>query len=99
MNRFLKHFTPAQDDLPKNNSIRLKQSVSVPDASWFKGESMEYVRRTLMGENAKLFEYMDKGVLRSLVEEHLGGVQNRRLLVWSLLNVEECINRFFDGGI
>ena len=33
----------------------------------------------------------DKGVLRSLVEEHLGGVQNRRLLVWSLLNAEEYL--------
>ncbi len=71
-----------------------KQGFSAPDASWFKGESMEYVRRTLMGENARIFEYMDKGVLRSLVEEHLGGVQNRRLLVWSLLNVEEVIKRF-----
>lgn len=29
----------------------------------------------------------DKGVLRSLVEAHLGRVQDRRLLVWSLLNV------------
>ena len=73
--------------IPDQITSAQKQGFSAPDASWFKGESMEYVRRTLMGENAKLFEYMDKGVLRSLVDEHLGGVQNRRLLVWSLLNV------------
>ena len=37
----------------------------------------------------------DKGVLRSLVEEHLGGVQNRRLLVWSFLSVESWIESIF----
>ena len=44
-----------------------------------------------MGERAKLFDLMDKGVLQTLVGEHLSGVQNRRLLVWSLLNVEEFL--------
>jgi len=83
-----------QRHIPDQITSAQKQGFSAPDASWFKGESMEYVRRTLMGENAKIFEYMNKDVLRSLVEEHLGGVQNRRLLVWSLLNVEEVIKRF-----
>jgi asparagine synthase (glutamine-hydrolysing) len=82
-----------QRHIPDQITTARKQGFSAPDASWFKGESMEYVRRTLMGENARIFEYMDKGVLRSLVEEHLGGVQNRRLLVWSLLNVEEFLGQ------
>ena len=34
-----------------------------------------------------------RNVLRSLVEEHLGGVLNRRLLVWSLSNVEEFLGQ------
>lgn len=39
------------------------------------------------------FAASNRSVLRSLVEEHLGGVQNRRLFVWSLLNVEEYLHR------
>lgn len=39
------------------------------------------------------FATSNRSVLRSLVEEHLGGVQNRRRLVWSLLNVEEYLHR------
>lgn len=83
-----------QRHIPDQIITAQKQGFSAPDASWFKGESVEYVRRTLMGENGKIFEYMDKGVLRSLVEEHLDGVQNRRLLVWSLLNVNAWLEVF-----
>jgi asparagine synthase (glutamine-hydrolysing) len=30
----------------------------------------------------------------SLVQEHLDGKENRRLLIWSLLNVEWMLRRF-----
>ncbi len=33
------------------------------------------------------------GGYRSLAEEYLGGMQNRQLLVWSLLNVEELLGQ------
>jgi asparagine synthase (glutamine-hydrolysing) len=82
-----------QNYIPEQITNAQKQGFSAPDASWFKGESLEYVRKTLMGKNAKIFDYMDNGVLHSLVEEHLAGVQNRRLLVWSLLNVEEYLHQ------
>ena len=35
---------------------------------------------------------MDKKVVESLVQEHLTGTENRRLLIWSLLNVEQWLN-------
>jgi asparagine synthase (glutamine-hydrolysing) len=79
--------------IPDEITSAQKQGFSAPDASWFKGESMEYVRRTLLGEKARLFEYMDSKVLRSLVEEHLEGVENRRLFIWSLLNAEEILRQ------
>jgi len=72
-----------------------KKGFSAPDASWFKGESIDYVRRTLFNEKAKLYEYLDRDTVEELVNEHLEGKQNRRLLIWSLLNVEQWCKTFF----
>jgi asparagine synthase (glutamine-hydrolysing) len=69
-----------------------KQGFSAPDSSWFKGDSINFVKRTLLNANAKIFEVMDKKVVESLVQEHLDGTENRRLLIWSLLNVEQWLN-------
>ena len=68
-----------------------KQGFSSPDASWFKGESIEFVKRLLMKPDAAIYRWLDGGILRELVDEHLSGKQNRRLLIWSLLNLEEFI--------
>lgn len=66
-----------------------KQGFSAPDASWFKGESIEFVKRKLMNGGARIYDWLDRDAVHRLVNEHLSGNQNRRLLVWSLLSVEE----------
>ena len=70
-----------------------KQGFSAPDASWFKGESIEFVRRTLLNKNAKVFELLDYSMVTSLIKEHLDGKRNRRLLIWSLLSVETWLQQ------
>ncbi len=74
--------------IPPEVASAQKQGFSAPDASWFKGESIDYVRRTLLGSQARIFEYMDRAAVTGLVQDHLDGRQNRRLLIWSLLNFE-----------
>jgi asparagine synthase (glutamine-hydrolysing) len=71
-----------------------KQGFSAPDASWFKGESIDYVRRRLYTRRARIYEFLDREAVQDLVNEHLEGQQNRRLLIWSLLNVEQWCERF-----
>jgi asparagine synthase (glutamine-hydrolysing) len=71
-----------------------KQGFSAPDASWFKGESIDYVRRRLLANRARIYEFLDREAVQALVSEHLEGQQNRRLLIWSLLNVEQWCERF-----
>ena len=66
----------------------VKQGFSAPDASWFKGESIEFVKHKLFNDKANIYELLDRNAVQSLVGEHLEGKQNRRLLIWSLLNVE-----------
>ncbi len=68
-----------------------KQGFSAPDASWFKGESIEFVKRKLLNPRAYLKEFLDEATLDLLVGQHISGHSNRRLLVWSFLNVEEAL--------
>jgi asparagine synthase (glutamine-hydrolysing) len=65
-----------------------KRGFSSPDASWFKGESIDFVKQTLFKKNARIYEFLDRNALSSLIQEHLNGTENRRLLIWSLLNIE-----------
>jgi asparagine synthase (glutamine-hydrolysing) len=79
--------------IPADVTRAEKQGFSSPDASWFKGESIELVKRTLLKGNARIYEVLDRQAVSHLVQQHLEGQQNRRLLIWSLLNVEawlEC---------
>jgi asparagine synthase (glutamine-hydrolysing) len=71
-----------------------KQGFSAPDASWFKGESIEFVRRRLLSSDAPLYAFLDAAATRRLVQEHVDGKSNRRLLVWSLLNLDEWMKAF-----
>ena len=65
-----------------------KQGFSAPDATWFRGESIDYVKTTLCKENASIYNYFDKAVVSRLLNDHFEGKQNRRLFIWSLLNFE-----------
>ncbi|MDH3999147.1 MAG: asparagine synthase C-terminal domain-containing protein, partial [Desulfuromonadales bacterium] len=79
--------------IPSEITDATKQGFSAPDASWFKGESIDYVRGELLKPNARIYEFMDRKTVTSMVQEHLDGKQNRRLLIWSLLNFEHwCLN-------
>jgi asparagine synthase (glutamine-hydrolysing) len=71
-----------------------KQGFSAPDASWFKGESIDYVKRIIFNNQSRIYEYLDKTSVQELVNEHLEGQQNRRLFIWSLLNVEWWLRKY-----
>ena len=80
--------------IPEDIATAQKQGFSAPDASWFKGESIDFVKRTLLDRKARIYEYLDAGAVEALVAEHSGGVQNRRLLIWSLLSFEEWLRQY-----
>jgi asparagine synthase (glutamine-hydrolysing) len=77
--------------IPKDITKAQKQGFSSPDASWFKGESIDFVRRKLLAGNPLIYEYLDGDAVRNLINQHLDGRENRRLLIWSLLNIEEVL--------
>jgi len=71
-----------------------KQGFSAPDASWFKGESIDFVRREILKKQAHIYNYLDYDAITNLVTEHIEGHQNRRLLIWSLLCFEQWLRTF-----
>jgi len=83
--------------IPQQVTNGAKQGFSAPDASWFRGESIDYVRRRLYEPDARIYEFLDRQAVQALVDEHLQGRENRRLLIWSLLNVEHWLEQFFPG--
>jgi asparagine synthase (glutamine-hydrolysing) len=40
---------------------------------------------------------MDGDAVKALVNEHLNGKQNRRLLIWSLLNTEQWLQDTYSN--
>lgn len=83
--------------VPTQITEAVKQGFSAPDASWFRGESVGYLRRRLIDESPLIYDYLDRGAVTELVEEHMSGRSNRRLLMWSLLYVEEWLRTFVAG--
>ena len=81
--------------VPDSYAWAPKQGFSAPDGSWFKGESVEYLRNLFFKEDVRLFEYLERKTVHRLLEEHFSGQANRRLLIWSFLCFETWL-RVFD---
>ncbi len=81
--------------IPKEIDRAAKQGFSAPDATWFRDESLGFVKYVIYDDKSRLWDYMDKTVVRGLVDEHLNGVTNRRLLIWGLLNFNQLLKTWF----
>ncbi len=83
--------------VPEDYANGAKQGFSAPDASWFKGESIDYIKDVLFDKRARIYDYIQPETAKSLLQEHFSGAQNRRLLIWSLLCFEWWCKIFLDG--
>jgi asparagine synthase (glutamine-hydrolysing) len=83
--------------VPEDVVFAHKQGFTAPDASWFRGDSIRYVQRLLLGKEARIYDVLDRATVHQLVNDHLSGRENRRLLIWSLLCFEQWLRLFLDG--
>jgi asparagine synthase (glutamine-hydrolysing) len=72
-----------------------KQGFSGPDATWFRGESLEYVKSRLLASSNGLDGIAAPSVVSEILEEHASGKANNRLAIWSLLYVEDLIGQTY----
>ena len=80
--------------IPAEVAARAKQGFSAPDASWFRGESIDYVSRLLGDPHARIFDYLQPAYVGAKLQEHTSGARNHRLFIWSLLNFEWWLREF-----
>jgi asparagine synthase (glutamine-hydrolysing) len=83
--------------IPPEITRRAKQGFSAPDASWFRGESIEYLKQLLGDPRARIYEFLDRRYVQARIDEHTSGRANRRLFIWSLLSFEWWLRLFADG--
>lgn len=84
--------------LPGGVAGRTKQGFSAPDASWFRGDSIDYLNRLLRDPRAMIFEFLQPRYVTRILDEHCSGQVNHRLLIWSLLSFEWWCRDFLDGS-
>ena len=68
---------------------RNKQGFSAPDDSWFRGESIDFVRNRLLDSRKPIYKLLDFQTIETLLTSHFTGASNKRLLIWSLLYLNE----------
>ncbi len=84
--------------LPDSILKKKKQGFSPPDGSWYRGESLEYVKNIVLDPKALERGYFQPTSLKRILDEHLSGRVNHRLLIWSLLCFEWWNRIFLDGS-
>lgn len=83
--------------IPPEVTGRVKQGFSAPDASWFRGESIDYINSLLRDPRARIYEFLNPVYVTSKLDEHSTGQHNNRLFIWSLLSFEWWL-RTFDAA-
>ena len=59
------------------------------------GESIDYVKTAIFDKKAPIYQLLDFKPVNELVSQHLYGKENRRLFIWSLLNVNHYLKNIF----
>ncbi|MCK9275727.1 MAG: asparagine synthase (glutamine-hydrolyzing) [Syntrophales bacterium] len=74
-----------------------KQGFSAPDQSWYMKQLIDYIHRIILSDQALDRGYFKKERLEAVVDDHIKGRANYRLLIWSLLSFEWWNRIFIDG--
>jgi asparagine synthase (glutamine-hydrolysing) len=82
--------------LPSEIVEKRKQGFSPPDRSWYRGPTMDYIREILLDPRSLARGYFQPAYVQRVLEEHLEGRVNHRLLIWSLLCFEWWNRLFMD---
>jgi asparagine synthase (glutamine-hydrolysing) len=83
--------------LPDHILHKRKQGFSAPDRSWYQGPLMTYIKTVLLDKKALSRGYVREAYVRRVLDEHLSGQVNHRLLIWSLLSFEFWQRLFMNG--
>ncbi len=83
--------------LPKEIIYKKKTGFTPPQGSWYRNESAAYIREILLAERALGRGYFRPEYIRKVVNDHVAGRGDYRLLIWSLLSFEWWNRIFLEG--
>lgn len=85
-----------RDMLPPEAIERKKQGFSSPDAAWYRGDAIDYVKARLIDSGGgPLGALIQQRYVREILDEHVSGKKNHRLLIWSFLCLGYWVEDFF----
>ncbi|MEI7493876.1 MAG: asparagine synthase (glutamine-hydrolyzing) [Alphaproteobacteria bacterium] len=71
--------------LDKETVQSKKQGFSSPDASWFRGESIDYVKKITTNQYSNMHILLNSEIIDDIYESHFQEDKNCRLFLWSVL--------------
>ncbi|NVL89479.1 MAG: asparagine synthase (glutamine-hydrolyzing) [Desulfobacterales bacterium] len=83
--------------LPKDIIENRKQGFSPPEQSWYMQQLVQYIKSIILSERSLERGFFQKVYLERILNEHVKGKANHRLLIWSLLSFEWWNRIFIDG--
>ncbi|NNG07052.1 MAG: asparagine synthase (glutamine-hydrolyzing) [Desulfobacteraceae bacterium] len=83
--------------LPEEILNRRKQGFSAPDESWYRGEALDYLKAILLNKRAAYRDFLNPRFVADIIDKHVAGKNNYRLLLWSFLCFEWWCKIFLDG--
>jgi asparagine synthase (glutamine-hydrolysing) len=84
--------------IPSEIADRTKQGFSAPDATWFRGESIDYINQFLRDPKARIYDYLAPDYVTNVLDQHCSGTANRRLLIWSFLSLEWWLRNYLSSA-
>jgi len=85
--------------LPASFIHQPKQGFSTPEANWYRGPLLDYLKEILLDPKAEQRFYLEPGTLGRILREHEAGTHNHRLLLWSLLSLEWLNRHYLDRSV
>jgi asparagine synthase (glutamine-hydrolysing) len=83
----------AKSIIPESANLK-KQGFSAPDETWFRRDQMGLIENRLLNDDSRVWQHLNHKVGTKLINDHLTGNTNRRLLIWSLLTLESTLRQF-----
>jgi asparagine synthase (glutamine-hydrolysing) len=82
--------------MPPEVTTRVKQGFIPPAASWFRGESIDYINKLLRDRNARIYQFLQPSYVQQILDEHSSNKRNHRLLIWSFLSFEWWCRNYLE---
>lgn len=74
-----------------------KRGFSAPEADWYRNELKPLLQRRLLDQHSPLWEFINPVLARRALENHWSLQTNNRLLIWSLLSLDQYLRTVIHG--